>query len=822
MTHHILKGGSLYLLSGPPASGKSTFLKNLSLPTGAVLSSDTIREQLFGTQPRLVSSDEGGWSEHGHLYGWDKPGNVVFDLMMTMCRERLREGLVTFIDATLLTDKEREPFAKIAHALCVPVEVLSFEVPLPELRRRNQARYARVSDSVLTAMHAGHQHKSAYPLRTVLAEDTVALEPRTLQGDAYDVVGDVHGLLDEFLVLVKKLGYQHNEEGIPYHPDGRKLVFLGDVVDRGTQSVLLLHYIEQAVRQGGHTFVVGNHEDKLLKTWDAWRRTGEARGRSRSSTETFLSLMAHPMAEQERLMHFIRTQPHFALIEGHTGEQFACVHSDVRVFDPLWTPRSAVLYGDSDFGRLDSDAHYEMGYAKGWNRYTLLRGHIEQISPQRHVHSVEFDQAFAGHLAALRLDRFAAALASEPGADGVRARELFESCAVKVKVDFHYDAHVRSKYAVGDALVKYAKDGVLKSYQDKGTGMQTFDWGDARKLLDERLIQLVSESGKRGVEASAKASESADDLVLMKYSKAVFWNNLWNKHPFLLKARGLVVDQAGGIVQHPFDKIFNYGENGTALDISDDTTVEVVEKLNGFLGCITKHPYKNDLLVTTTGSFDSPFVQYIQSFVTPELKAKLMDHFAHTDETLMFEVIHPEDNEHPVQYAPEEQGLWLIGARAKQWNAPLKNEDYLDFLGSDFGLRRPTRRIMSFGEVRKLAQTEQGEGFIVLHDGTPVVKFKTTHYLALKFVGRLGNEKMRFMYRDAAKFKQTLDEEYVDLVDAVIQTYPTLEEWAALSAAERMDFVRQAVTTMRVEGEHAAQHDEQASPVLSMVSGPST
>ena len=91
--------------------------------------------------------------------------------------------------------------------------------------------------------------------------------------------------------------------------NGRQLVFLGDVIDRGQQSVLMLHYVEQAVRLGGHYFIPGNHEEKLARTWEFWIKTGEAVGRSRSNTETFLSLMKQPMDVQERLIRFIQHQP---------------------------------------------------------------------------------------------------------------------------------------------------------------------------------------------------------------------------------------------------------------------------------------------------------------------------------------------------------------------------------------------------------------------------------------------------------------------------------------------------------------------------------
>lgn len=778
--------GQMYILSGLPGSGKTTLLKELNLPEGFVISSDQLRRNLYGT--KLYREDG---IDHEHLYGWNKPTAAIFDLVRIMCRERAKEGLTTFIDATTLSEGDRHDYAKIAKGCGMNVEVLIFDVPVPELIRRDNLRLAKVGARAIQSMSEEFVKTSALPYRMVNAGDTFKLVVPTLVGDRYDVVGDVHGLVDEFLELVKSMGYQHNNEGLPAHSDGRKLLFLGDVVDRGRQSLLMLHYAERACTLGGHIFVPGNHEDKLLKTWDYWMRTGEAKGRSRSSTETFLALMAQPQETQARLMEFIRAQPGYRIVESN-GQSFVFAHADIVHFDPLTTPKSGLFYGDSDFGKVDSDARYEENFERGVNKYTLFRGHIEQISAQTHVHSVEFDQAFGGHLAIIALDGFARDIAS------VGAQQAFARNVHKKEIAFNYDDFSREHFALADCMYNYNKAGALKSYIHKETGMKAFDFAEIEKLMDTKRVRKVEHP------------DAETPVALYKYGKSVFYDNLWAEHPFLVKARGLVLDMAGHIVQHPFDKIFNYGENGTALDLPDDAMVEAIEKLNGFMGCITKNPYKDDLLVTTTGSFDSDFVGYINDFITPEVKERFLNYFkeqeasAEGGKTLMFEVIHPKDNEHPVQYKPEEQGLWLIGARGKNIKDSLESEDYLDLIGAELQLRRPQRFQVTFGEVRKWANEQDGEGHIVRYKGEPVVKFKTTAYLAVKFVGRLSDNNIAFMYNKPETFKLKLDEEYVPMVDALLVKFPTAESYKALPRSERMEAVRELVKDMRVAEEAKA------------------
>ena len=61
-----------------------------------------------------------------------------------------------------------------------------------------------------------------------------------------DVVGDVHGELEALQNLVGHLGYA--EDGT--HPEGRFLVFVGDLVDRGPDSPGVVAWVQRMVQEG--------------------------------------------------------------------------------------------------------------------------------------------------------------------------------------------------------------------------------------------------------------------------------------------------------------------------------------------------------------------------------------------------------------------------------------------------------------------------------------------------------------------------------------------------------------------------------------------
>jgi len=75
-----------------------------------------------------------------------------------------------------------------------------------------------------------------------------------------DIVGDVHGEIDALCNLMKQLGY--SDDGL--HSDGRRLVFLGDLTDRGPDSPAVVDLVERLVSTGTAQCVLGNHDLNIL------------------------------------------------------------------------------------------------------------------------------------------------------------------------------------------------------------------------------------------------------------------------------------------------------------------------------------------------------------------------------------------------------------------------------------------------------------------------------------------------------------------------------------------------------------------------------
>src|SRR5262245_57431388 len=77
---------------------------------------------------------------------------------------------------------------------------------------------------------------------------------------ALDIVGDVHGEIDALRELLIRLGYRDDGS----HPDDRRLVFVGDVVDRGPDSPAVLELLMKLVEEEHAYCVLGNHDLNLV------------------------------------------------------------------------------------------------------------------------------------------------------------------------------------------------------------------------------------------------------------------------------------------------------------------------------------------------------------------------------------------------------------------------------------------------------------------------------------------------------------------------------------------------------------------------------
>ena len=94
-----------------------------------------------------------------------------------------------------------------------------------------------------------------------------------------------------------------------------------------------------------------------------------------------------------------------------------------------------------------------------------------------------------------------------------------------------------------------------------------------------------------------RESQRFPGLFVKKYTKKVFFDNLWHEDPELLESRGHVELADGTRVINPFTKIFNHGENNVTIDPKEHCLY--IRKVNGFMACATYVPSVGSLEPTS-------------------------------------------------------------------------------------------------------------------------------------------------------------------------------------------------------------------------------
>ncbi len=254
---------SFVVLIGVSGSGKSTFARKHFKAT-EILSSDYCRG--------LVSDDENSQAATSD----------AFDVLHFIARKRLAAGKLTVVDATNVQPESRRAFVEIAREFhCLPVAIV-LDLPERVAHERNQTRPDRAFGPHVIRQQAQQLHRSlrgleregfrhTFVLKSLEEIDAVVIERQPLWNNLkaehgpFDIIGDVHGCGDELHELLGQLGYAEETAGNWKHSAGRKLVFVGDLVDRGPKVTQVLKWVIASVGSGDAFCVPGNHDVKLMR-----------------------------------------------------------------------------------------------------------------------------------------------------------------------------------------------------------------------------------------------------------------------------------------------------------------------------------------------------------------------------------------------------------------------------------------------------------------------------------------------------------------------------------------------------------------------------
>jgi hypothetical protein len=287
-------------------------------------------------------------------------------------------------------------------------------------------------------------------------------------------------------------------------------------------------------------------------------------------------------------------------------------------------------------------------------------------------------------------------------------------------------------------------------------------------MFREKLKQYVESSNL------VNRRECGDGIYVLKYKKKVFYDNLWNE--YIAECRGSIVDQDFNLVAYPFTKIYNYGIEKSAPVLADDVHVTAYRKVNGFMVACTW--YRDDVLISTTGSTDSPYVVMAREMIGDNMDRYRATCKQYEGNTFMFECVHPSDP----HIVPEQPGMYLLGMRKNEWRSPVEaNAAIMMLLQNAFCTCIVQSFYTSMGQLLQEVKTVKHEGFVFYTDeGNVSSKLKSPYYLTAKWVAR--NPRTDKLLTQ--QFREQIDEEYYPLLDHIrnnIDTYTVMDEQARLT-----------------------------------------
>ena len=221
------------------------------------------------------------------------------------------------------------------------------------------------------------------------------------QRGPFDVIGDVHGCYDELAALLIRLGYRLPKQGDALaHGEGRTVVFLGDLVDRGPRIVDVLRLAMDAVDAGSALCVIGNHEWKLVRA--LWGRNVKVANGLQESLE---QLKEGGEAFRHRVARFIERLPsHLVLDAGN----MVVAHGGVKEHmhgGETERIRAFAMYGDTT-GEYDQ---WGMPVRLNWaadyrGKAVIVYGHTPVAEPEWQNNTINIDAGcvYGGSLTALR------------------------------------------------------------------------------------------------------------------------------------------------------------------------------------------------------------------------------------------------------------------------------------------------------------------------------------------------------------------------------------------------------------------------------------
>jgi protein phosphatase len=392
---------ALILLMGTSGAGKSSLARKHFRAT-EIISSDNCRAMVCDDEnDQTVTAD-------------------AFEVLHVIASKRLKRGKRTVIDATNLRFKARKPFFEIAKQYHCPVIAIVLDLPLKISLERNTTRtdrclseniitqqFIQLKESLISLEREGFKKIFIFNKTSELEDFEFVFQPnpsnQQSQSGPFDLIGDIHGCYDELLELLLTLGYQFshiNNEFKISHLGTRKLIFLGDLVDRGPKIPEVLRLVMAVVNSGMGFCILGNHDAKLIRALQ-----GRQVNLTHGLAESMHQLEAEEKGFKQKIIDFLLARAnHFVL----DGGKLVVSHAGLR--EEMHGRESEKIHHFCIYGEptIEKD-RFGLPVRKNWaeeyrGRALVVYGHTPVVEPKwvNNTLCIDTGCVFGGRLTAWR------------------------------------------------------------------------------------------------------------------------------------------------------------------------------------------------------------------------------------------------------------------------------------------------------------------------------------------------------------------------------------------------------------------------------------
>lgn len=517
-----LKENGVYIFTGIQTQEKIDLLKKIKedneIKNNCIFDIHALRIFMLGEHYTYEPEDD---NVYQISYSFED-FNVIETLLLVISA-RSQQGLFTIIDIDEITDKNINKLKNYFNTENIPYDFFSYQ----------------------------EQHSQL--VKKIETSQNFIMNKYFIHHENIDIIGDVHGLYDEFIDFIQSIGYEINDYRIT-HKENRKILFLGDLIDRGQKSLEMLKILYNAVIFDGHYAILGNHEYKLLQFRKHYLKFNQIKNSTFATNETILQLLKIPEEEMKKYLDFLTELPPYYIYK-----DIAFVHGNLDYFEPTTVLKHKMIYGSEK--DTITDVKYQALFDREINKYTLIRGHWIQDGEYENVFSLEMKQAYKGHLAILPFDKFL------EDRNHMSQLDSFKKNILKYKCEFDFDEHSK-KFEITDKMFTKQKENIL--YRD---------------------------------------TDPIHFFSLYKYSKNIEKMNFLSFEKEMLYANGIVLDIASNICVLPNKKILNF-KYLPNKKIYYSQKYLVKNKRYGKNFNIGVNTLKEDLLFTTSQYLDDKHIGY--------------------------------------------------------------------------------------------------------------------------------------------------------------------------------------------------------------------